>query len=633
MVEQRSIVHPPRPATLRYLSRYKDLLLVGAPTDDTAAGTNAGSAYTFTRTAGVWGSHQIVTPPDAAANDYFGNSVGIIGNIGIGFGRYIVVSAYLDDDLGTDSGSATLFRETLETGGGGGGGGFYWNNVRKFVAADGQAGDNFGAALAVGGNVIVFGARLEDAAGTNAGAAYIFRNTSIVGSPNWGTGFKVIGSSISANERFGASVATDGTTVVVGAPLDDNAGSINAGAAFIFRRIGSDWIEQQMLEASDRAPENQFGYAVAVSGSTLLVGAPLDDNEEGKDSGAAYFFEYAFTAPTIATQPASGPACCGGKAFSVVATGGGPYTYQWSRNGSVIVNGPNVSGATTATLILTSLTSADEGSSYTCMVTSPCGNVTSSAALLTVCPDDTNCLTLAYSIIGNASDAPPTRPPATGPSATSTASGYEVTNAQYAAFLNAVAQAIPPGFANMNMGTMPRGGITRSGINGSYTYGARQHGQQARELHELVRRRPLLQLDDQRPACRRRWHGEWRIYLHGRELDQWHHTRSLETQPGLHPDRRRVVQGRVLPARSAGWRYRQLLAVRHDEQQPADSRNSHGHRRHRQPRRAGRELQRRYQLERSDRQRNNGRLDGKLHLLRRIRHERQCLGMERDSDQ
>lgn len=368
-----------------------DLLLVGAPTDNTAAGTNAGSAYTFTRTAGVWGDPHVVTPPDAAANDLFGNSVGIIGNVGITFGRYIVVSAYLDDDLGADSGSATLFRETLISGGGGGGGGFFWDSIRKFVAADGQAGDHFGAALAVGGSVIVFGARLEDTAGTSAGAAYVFRNTMVVGNPNWGTGFKVVGSGVAANDRFGASVATDGSTVVVGAPLDDNAGGSNAGAAFIFRRVGSDWVEQQKIGAADRDAEDQFGHAVAVSGSTILVGAPLDDNAEGNDSGAAYFFDYALTVPTIATQPASGAACRGDKTFSVVAAGGGPYIYQWKRNTVNLANGPKIAGATTATLSLTGLRVVDEGS-YTCLITSPCGSITSNAALLTVCPADFDCI-------------------------------------------------------------------------------------------------------------------------------------------------------------------------------------------------------------------------------------------------
>ncbi|MBY0260912.1 MAG: FG-GAP repeat protein, partial [Phycisphaerales bacterium] len=340
--EQQQILHPSAaPGDLfGYAVAVKgDLLLVGAPTDNTAAGTDAGSAYTFTRTAGVWGDPHVVAPPDAAANDLFGNSVGIIGSVGITFGRYIVVSAYLDDDLGADSGSATLFRETLISGGGGGGG-FFWDSVRKFVAADGQAGDQFGAALAVGGSVIVFGARLEDAAGTSAGAAYIFRNTALVGNPNWGTGSKVTGSGVAANDRFGASVATDGSTVVVGAPLDDNLGGSNAGAAFIFRSVGGVWTEQQKIGAADRAAEDQFGSAIAVSGSTILVGAPLDDNAEGNDSGAAYFFDYALTVPTIATQPASGAACRGDKTFTVVAAGGGPYTYPWKRNTVNLANGP-----------------------------------------------------------------------------------------------------------------------------------------------------------------------------------------------------------------------------------------------------------------------------------------------------
>jgi hypothetical protein len=82
--------------------------------------------------------------------------------------------------------------------------------------------------------------------------------------------------------------------------------------------------------------------------------------------------------PTISTQPASTRVNQAASAtFSVVATGGTPYTYQWKRNGTVI------SGATAATLSLSNVQTSDEAS-YTVTVTNAAGSVTSNAAVLTV---------------------------------------------------------------------------------------------------------------------------------------------------------------------------------------------------------------------------------------------------------
>ncbi|HEY5911245.1 MAG TPA: immunoglobulin domain-containing protein, partial [Verrucomicrobiae bacterium] len=86
------------------------------------------------------------------------------------------------------------------------------------------------------------------------------------------------------------------------------------------------------------------------------------------------------TAPSITTQPASQTVLAGANvSFTVVATGTAPLSYQWMKNGG------NIAGATTATLTLNNVTSTDAGS-YTVRVTNSGGNVTSSAAMLTVNP-------------------------------------------------------------------------------------------------------------------------------------------------------------------------------------------------------------------------------------------------------
>jgi hypothetical protein len=99
-------------------------------------------------------------------------------------------------------------------------------------------------------------------------------------------------------EGFGYSVAIDGDYAVVGAYLDDTNG-LSAGAAYIFRRDGSTWVQEDKLLASDGQPGDWFGHSVSITsdddGRYALVGAPLYDNPDmppptGDDVGAAYAF-------------------------------------------------------------------------------------------------------------------------------------------------------------------------------------------------------------------------------------------------------------------------------------------------------------------------------------------------------
>jgi hypothetical protein len=91
---------------------------------------------------------------------------------------------------------------------------------------------------------------------------------------------------------FGFSVAIDGDTAVVGAPLRDDVAS-SAGAAYVFVRDAGDergWIQVAKLTASDTRLGLQFGRSVSISGDTVIVGA-VGDNEQGEFTGAAYIFE------------------------------------------------------------------------------------------------------------------------------------------------------------------------------------------------------------------------------------------------------------------------------------------------------------------------------------------------------
>jgi hypothetical protein len=110
-----------------------------------------------------------------------------------------------------------------------------------------------------------------------------------------------------ANEYdyLGYSVAISGDTAVIGARGEDSDGSgegdnsaLDAGAAYVFVRGGSIWTQQAYLKTSNADSEDFFGWPVAISGDTVVVGTISEDgngsggegNNSATDAGAAYVF-------------------------------------------------------------------------------------------------------------------------------------------------------------------------------------------------------------------------------------------------------------------------------------------------------------------------------------------------------
>ena len=243
-----------------------DTAVAGAYLDDDN-GSESGSAYVFTRESGVWSQGAKLTPSDGASGDRFGWSVAVDGDTA-------VAGAYLDDDNGSDSGSAYVF--TRESG--------VWSQSAKLTASDGAAGDRFGESVAVDGDTAVVGAYLDDDNGSDSGSAYVFTRESGV----WSQSTKLTPSDGAAGDGFGVSVAVDGDTAVVGAVYDDDNGS-DSGSAYVFTRESGVWSQSAKLTASDGAWEDWFGRSVAVDGDTAVAGAVYDD-DNGSSSGSAYVF-------------------------------------------------------------------------------------------------------------------------------------------------------------------------------------------------------------------------------------------------------------------------------------------------------------------------------------------------------
>jgi FG-GAP repeat len=225
--------------------------VVGAPYKN----SSTGAAYVYVRSGTIWSQQAKLIASDAAHDDEFGISVAISGSTA-------VVGA---DRKNSYTGAAYVFVRSLTT----------WSQQAKLTAGDAALNDGFGFAVAISGSTAVVGAPFKN---SSTGAAYVFVRSGTI----WSQQAKLTAGDAALNDYFGYAVAISGSTAVVGAPYKNSS----TGAAYVFVRSGTIWPQQRKLTAGDAALNDLFGYAVAISGSTAVVGAP------GKNSytGAAYVF-------------------------------------------------------------------------------------------------------------------------------------------------------------------------------------------------------------------------------------------------------------------------------------------------------------------------------------------------------
>jgi MYXO-CTERM domain-containing protein len=160
-----------------------------------------------------------------------------------------------------------------------------WSAPTRLVASDGAASDRFGASVALSGDTLVVGSPRVDAGATaDVGATYVFTRTGVV----WSQTQRLGASDASANDRFGSSVAIEGNTIVVGAPRDDTATAADCGSAYIFTFAAGTWTQSAHPFASDGAAGDQFGFTVAISAGTIVAGASSDDVPGAVDGGSVY---------------------------------------------------------------------------------------------------------------------------------------------------------------------------------------------------------------------------------------------------------------------------------------------------------------------------------------------------------
>jgi len=276
-----------------------DTAVIGVPSDDDQ-GSSSGSAYVFVRSGTTWTVQQKLTAglpdgtPDGAVDDYFGSAVAISGDTA-------VIGSAFDDDQGGNSGSAYVFRRSGTT----------WTAQQKLAAGlpdgtpDGAADDLFGSTVAISGDTAVIGSVYDDHQGNDSGSAYVF----VRSGTTWTVQQKLTAGlpdgtpDAAADTYFGRSVAVSSDTAVIGSNRDDDQGTAS-GSAYVFVRSGTAWTVQQKVTAglpdgtADGAAGDEFGYGVAVSGDTAVIGS-YGDTDQGNDSGSAYVFVRSGTTWTV----------------------------------------------------------------------------------------------------------------------------------------------------------------------------------------------------------------------------------------------------------------------------------------------------------------------------------------------
>jgi hypothetical protein len=164
-----------------------------------------------------------------------------------------------------------------------------WSQQAELTASDPGNLNAFGGSVSVSGTTAVIGAFEHTVAGGNfqTGAAYVFEQSG----STWTQKAELSASDGATYDQFGASVSVSGTTVVIGAPMHAVGGNSHAGAVYVFVQSGSTWIQQAELTASDGSVDNTFGASVSVSGTTAVIGALGHTFGSNNYAGAAYVFE------------------------------------------------------------------------------------------------------------------------------------------------------------------------------------------------------------------------------------------------------------------------------------------------------------------------------------------------------
>lgn len=239
-------------------------IVAGAP------GENAwtGSVYVFTKVAGTWTETQKIMSPTPQASDVFGIGVALSGD-------YLVVGA---NEVDGRKGAAYVY---LKNGSG------EFEYEQTLMASDAANDDFFGTSVSVAGDQMIIGSY---GANQEQGAAYIFERDN---QGSWIEVQKLTGNPSSEGTQFGWSTDIQQDYIIVSAP---HIFGFEAGEVYFYKRENSGtWMEDQVIQGSDTAAEDFYGWSIAMHQNQLIAGAPWEDEDANGGNtldraGSAYIF-------------------------------------------------------------------------------------------------------------------------------------------------------------------------------------------------------------------------------------------------------------------------------------------------------------------------------------------------------
>lgn len=248
--------------------------IVGAPDED-----GKGAAFIHDFSGSTWSAGLRLQSNELEAGDHFGAGVAVDGD-------WALVGAPDDDDKGVDAGAVYVYRRIILIGVP------VWVQSAKLYGNDTVAGDRFGAAVAMKGGRAAIGAPNDNIVFFHQGSAYAFE----LSGTTWSQMSKLTASGSQVNENFGSAVTIDGDYIAVGGPNWDwiSPSKIDAGRVAVFLRItnpSTGWFLDAVVNPADPVTSRHLGASVALEGTRLLIGAPGAWNFSSVASGACYVFE------------------------------------------------------------------------------------------------------------------------------------------------------------------------------------------------------------------------------------------------------------------------------------------------------------------------------------------------------
>jgi len=243
-----------------------DVLVVGAKKEDSQA-LDGGGFYIFRRSGVTWAQEKWVSGTVNYGD--FAASISISGNTVVATGLY----------QNAQKGNCHIYVYD----------GSDWNLQQVVTASNPDTNDEFGFSVAVAGNRLAIGAPLEDSDGTSgsdnsatdSGAVYIFERVGTV----WTETAYIKANVVGAGDVFGHRIAIEGDFLAVGAKLEDSIGNdpadnslSDAGAAYLFKFEHAVWSQKALLKARSPNASGKFGSSLALKNGILAIGEGGDDS-------------------------------------------------------------------------------------------------------------------------------------------------------------------------------------------------------------------------------------------------------------------------------------------------------------------------------------------------------------------